>query len=59
MDERRIPPAGDPIHHAGQEKERPCACLGGWVFIGHVDEYGEERHTAYRCRRCASEAGRE
>jgi hypothetical protein len=33
--------------------ERPCACLEGWVFIGYVDEYGEEREASYRCRRCA------
>jgi hypothetical protein len=23
--------------------ERPCACLEGWVFVGYVDEDGEER----------------
>ena len=23
--------------------ERPCACLEGRVFVGYVDEYGEER----------------
>jgi transposase len=34
-------------------KERPFACLGGWVFVGYVDEDGEEREAAYRCRRCA------
>ena len=33
--------------------ERPCACIGGWVFIGYIDEHGEEREAAYRCRRCA------
>jgi hypothetical protein len=33
--------------------ERPCACLEGWVFVGYLDEYGEEREAAYRCRRCA------
>jgi hypothetical protein len=33
--------------------ERPCACLDGWVFVGYVDEYGEEREASYRCRRCA------
>jgi hypothetical protein len=37
--------------------ERPCACIGGWVFVGYIDEYGEEREAAYRSRRCASEAG--
>jgi hypothetical protein len=33
--------------------ERPCACLEGWVFVGYVDEYGEEQEAPYRCRRCA------
>jgi hypothetical protein len=34
--------------------ERPCACIGGWVFVGYIDEYGEEREASYRCRGCAS-----
>jgi hypothetical protein len=33
--------------------ERLCACLSGWVFVGYVDEHGEEREASYRCRRCA------
>ena len=33
--------------------ERLCACLGGWVFVGYIDEHGEEREASYRCRRCA------
>ena len=33
--------------------ERPHACIGGWVFVGYIDEYGEEREASYRCRRCA------
>ena len=37
--------------------ERSCACYSGWVF-GYIDEDGEERQASYRCRRCASEAGR-
>ena len=36
--------------------ERPCACLNGWVFVGYLDEYGEEREASYRCRRCSAEA---
>jgi hypothetical protein len=32
--------------------ERPCACIDGWVFVGYVDEHGEEREASYRCR-CA------
>ena len=35
--------------------ERPCACLQGWVFVGYIDEHGEERVASYRCRRCAEE----
>jgi hypothetical protein len=23
--------------------ERLCACLEGWVFVGYIDEHGEER----------------
>jgi hypothetical protein len=26
--------------------------MGGWVFVGYIDEYGEEREVSYRCRRC-------
>jgi hypothetical protein len=33
--------------------ERPCACIDGWVFVGYIDEHGEEREAAYVCRRCA------
>jgi hypothetical protein len=28
----------------------------GWVFIGYIEEYGEEREASYRCRRCSKEA---
>jgi hypothetical protein len=38
--------------------ERMCACLGGWVFIGFVDEDGEEREASYRCRRCNASGAR-
>jgi hypothetical protein len=34
--------------------EGPCTCLEGWVFVGYMDEYGEEREASYRCRRCAA-----
>ena len=33
--------------------ERPCACYSGWVFVGYMDEYDEEREASYRCRRCS------
>jgi hypothetical protein len=32
--------------------ERPCCCLEGWVFVGYIDKYGEEREASYACRRC-------
>jgi hypothetical protein len=41
-------------HYACLEHLRPCACLEGWVFVGYVDEYGEEREASYPCRRCAT-----
>jgi hypothetical protein len=34
--------------------ERPCVCMGGWVFVGYIDEYGGEREAYYRCRRCGA-----
>jgi hypothetical protein len=34
--------------------ERPHACIDGWVFVGYIDEYGEEREASYPCRRCAA-----
>jgi hypothetical protein len=30
--------------------------INGWMFVGYVDEYGEEREASYACRRCAEEA---
>jgi len=32
--------------------------MGGWVFVGYIDEDGEEREAAYRCRRCAANPSR-
>jgi len=26
--------------------------MDGWVFVGHIDENGEEREASYACRRC-------
>jgi hypothetical protein len=40
-------------HHSGLGRLRPHACLGGWVFVGYIDEHGEEREASYACRRCA------
>jgi hypothetical protein len=62
VDEPTISPAGDPFHAAPDDDtvethyaclERPHACMDGWVFVGYVDEYGEEREASYRCRLCA------
>ena len=39
--------------YSGLERLRPHACIDGWVFVGYVDEYGEEKEAAYACRRCA------
>jgi hypothetical protein len=41
-------------HYSSLERLRPCACMGGWVFVGYIDEYGEEREACYACRRCAA-----
>jgi hypothetical protein len=40
-------------HYSGLERLRPHACIGGWVFVGYIDEHGEEREVSYVCRRCA------
>ena len=40
-------------HYSGLERLRPHACMSGWVFVGYIDEYGEERVASYACRRCA------
>jgi hypothetical protein len=42
------------VHYASLERLRPCACTGGWVFVGYIDEDGEEREASYACRRCAA-----
>jgi hypothetical protein len=44
------------VHYYGLERLRPCACIGGWVFVGYVDEHGEEREDSYACRRCADKS---
>jgi hypothetical protein len=43
-------------HYGSLERLRPCACLEGWVFVGYIDEYDEEREASYPCRRCADES---
>jgi hypothetical protein len=40
-------------HYSALERLRAHACIYGWVFIGYIDEYGEEREASYACRRCA------
>jgi hypothetical protein len=39
-------------HYAGLERLRPHACMDGWVFVGYIDEHGEEREASYPCRKC-------
>jgi hypothetical protein len=53
----------DPVeaHYSGLERLRPCACMNGTVFIGHlvVGEDGVEeveRIEAVPCCRCSNEA---
>ena len=36
-----------------RERLRPPAFVSGWVFVGYIDEYGEEMEASYHCRRCA------
>ena len=55
MDTNRIPQPrhdDDTIEAHYACLERPCCCLGGWVFITFEDEHGEDREASYRCRRC-------
>jgi hypothetical protein len=40
-------------HYSCLERPRPHACIDGWVFVGYVDEHGEEREASYACHRCA------
>jgi hypothetical protein len=41
-------------HSSSLERLRPHACISGWVFVGYIDEHGEEREVSYACRRCAA-----
>jgi hypothetical protein len=48
-------------HYASLERLRPCACLDGVVYVGHLVEdpgTGEEVEVieAVPCRRCTEEA---
>jgi hypothetical protein len=70
MDDRRIPPAGDPFYAASRyddtleahyaSLERPCTCLDGWVFLGRVVESKHDldgevvEYERVPCRRCAN-----
>ena len=43
-------------HYSGFERLRPCACMSGVVYVGHlVEADGEEVEVveAVPCRRCA------
>jgi len=55
VDEARVhapDPDDDTLEAHYASLERMCACYGGWVFVGYIDDDGEEREAAYRCRRC-------
>ncbi len=57
MDERILAQHAQPSRadqeHEGQEECRSCFyCLEGWVFLGSLDQDGEEIVEALRCRRC-------
>ena len=56
MDTNRVPQLryDDTVEAHYACLERLCACFGGWVFVGYIDEYGEEREACYACRRCVS-----
>ena len=41
-------------HYSCLERLRPHACMDSWVFVGYIDEQGEEREASYRCRYCAT-----
>jgi hypothetical protein len=51
--ESSAPNAQPSTEEHNHQDERPHVCIDGWVFVGYVDEYGEEREASYRCRRCA------
>jgi hypothetical protein len=40
-------------HYSALERPRPHASIEGWVFVGYIEEYGEEREAPYARRRCA------
>ena len=40
-------------HYSGLERLGPHACVDGRVFVGYVDEHGEEGEASYACHRCA------
>jgi hypothetical protein len=44
-------------HYACLEGLRPCACIDDWVFVGYIDEHGEEREASYACSRCTASPG--
>ena len=44
-------------HYSCLERLRPCACIDGWVFVGYIDEHGEEREASYPCSWCADIPG--
>jgi hypothetical protein len=50
------------LFRPGPDEDRPCACIGGWVFVGHLVEVeaGEEVEIveSVPCKRCAENGGK-
>jgi hypothetical protein len=41
-------------HYSGRKRLRLHACMGALVFVGYIDEYGEQREACYACSRCTA-----
>ncbi len=41
-----------PSPHPSAEERNCFYCLGGFVFLGSLDNDGEEVYDAIRCRKC-------
>ncbi len=41
-------------HATRRGQRRPCACIDGWVYLGVVEDDGNERDEAVPCRRCSA-----
>jgi len=48
---QREPTTQEEGRQPSEAEDRPCACIGGWVFLG-IEEDGVEHVEAVPCRRC-------